>query len=183
MPLNDLTGFELLQANPNMKLGSNLDPKQITKREASTWPQAVAHLWRTPMPRILVAVNGGEQFVVIGGAGVQLAANPSGNQRYEIYRHAADPTTLTNQGGGWRWIPADQFLREPSKWVFDVVLCSGFPRYTEQTQFVFGSNRPPEARNARDITVDDTCFGQPFHARTFRPPDPHHYGQQWGEIP
>ena len=154
MPVNDLYGFEIALPNPGMDNSAD----GVVEAPAATWAEAVARLWLTPPPRVIVAVKGGESFRVLGGEGLAMRiVQPLGTQqvRSEVYRFAPD-RSFEALPAGLYWSPADAFLSVPNR--FDCALVSGQSPFTTSpsnpTTFLpFSSNREPNTRSS--LTVDD----------------------------
>lgn len=115
----------------------------------STWAAAVHLLWLTPMPRIIVAESGGQQFIVYGGGTLRMVARavPS-NDRREIFRSGLDPKApMVDLGGLGEWNPATSLIQAPSHnsktILFDCYFLSGKVDYNRgtagQAQFVLNA--------------------------------------------
>ncbi len=99
---------------------------------ASTWTEAVAALWQTPPPRVIVAGPGATNppFRAVGGAGLRIAATGTVSpNRSEIYRCRADTVVLP--GGQWGpaspTVAADSFPLDQS--LVDAYVVSADPAY------------------------------------------------------
>ena len=105
MPVDDLAAFEVLAASDGPEAGNYTADSGTHADTAATWTEAVATLWRTPPPRLIVAYRGGAAFRIVGGAGLAIVPDVSGSpDRIEVYRCRADTIILPTTG--YRWIPA-----------------------------------------------------------------------------
>ena len=118
MPHDDLSGFRRLVPDGGivtvLVFGSNVSTKrsalqtqQLVQREVSSWQNAVAQLWRTPLPRVIV-VTGGDTFTVIGGKTLNITGETiqEGDVSRDVFWYAQD-AEAPSLGVGLKWVSAN----------------------------------------------------------------------------
>jgi hypothetical protein len=110
MPVDDLAPFEVLSASDGPEGTAYEAVGGTHNTAAANWDDAVAALWRTPMPRVIV-VTPGFRFTVVGGAGLAVVPTnvTAAGWRAEVYRCRADPVIVPNLHG---WEPASPTMAD-----------------------------------------------------------------------
>jgi hypothetical protein len=105
MPVDDLAGFEVLDASDGPEGVTHTVTGGTASTTAATWSAAVAALWGVPPPRFIVATLARDPpFRIHGGAGLVITrvAATDRNERIEIYRYRTDTIIIP----GLVWGPA-----------------------------------------------------------------------------
>jgi hypothetical protein len=132
MPVDDLAPFEVLSASDGPE-GTAYDAVGGTHNTtAADWEAAVAALWRTPMPRVIV-VTPGFRFTIVGGAGLAIVPTnaTAADRRAEVYRCRADPVIVSS---AHLWEPASPTMADdaaagPADRCVDAYVVSADPAY------------------------------------------------------